>query len=77
MKKSLQKGITTLLEASHDHLPVTPPSHHDRLEVRGFVVGKLTTGWNDALNNTPIEKFVKNYLGIDEKNKLPIKTKEL
>ena len=33
--KRLQKGITTLLEASHYHLLVTPPSHNSlkRLEV--------------------------------------------
>jgi hypothetical protein len=37
--KSLQKGITTLLEASHDHLLITPPSHFTPQKVEGFVVG--------------------------------------
>ena len=37
--KSLQKGMTTLLEASHDHLLITPPSHRAYLKVKGFVVG--------------------------------------
>jgi hypothetical protein len=37
--KSLQKGITTLLEASHDHLLITPPSHRQLQKVKGFVVG--------------------------------------
>ena len=42
--KSLQKGITTLLEASHDHLLVTPPSHRTHLKVEGFVVGLIDNG---------------------------------
>jgi hypothetical protein len=37
--KRLQKGITTLLEASHYHLLVTPPSHFTPQKVKGFVVG--------------------------------------
>ena len=37
--KNLQKGITTLLEASHDHLLITPPSHFMPQKVKGFVVG--------------------------------------
>jgi hypothetical protein len=37
--KSLQKGIPTLLEASRDHLLVTPPSHFTAQKVKGFVVG--------------------------------------
>ncbi len=36
--KSLQKGIPTLLEASHDHLLITPPSHRQLQKVKGFVV---------------------------------------
>ncbi len=37
--KSLQKGITTLLEASQDHFLVTPPSHFTPQKAKGFVVG--------------------------------------
>jgi len=37
--KRLQKGITTLLEASHYHLLMTPPSHFTPQKVKGFVVG--------------------------------------
>jgi hypothetical protein len=37
--KSLQKGALTLLEASHDHFLVTPPSHFTPQKVEGFVVG--------------------------------------
>jgi hypothetical protein len=33
--KSLQKGVTTLLEASHDHLLKTPPSHFTPQKVKG------------------------------------------
>jgi hypothetical protein len=40
--KSLQKGITTLLEASHDHLLVPPSFHHvsqkTQENVRNFLV---------------------------------------
>ena len=35
--KSLQKGMAPLLEASHCHLLVTPPSHFKLQKVRGFV----------------------------------------
>ena len=35
--KSPQKGITTLLEAPHRHLLVTPPSHFTPQKVKGFV----------------------------------------
>ena len=37
--KDLQKGITTPLEVSHDHLLITPPSHFRLQKVRGLVVG--------------------------------------
>ncbi len=36
--KNLQKGITTPLEVSHDHLLATPPSHFPPRKVGGFVV---------------------------------------
>jgi hypothetical protein len=39
--KSPQKGMTTLLEASLDHLLATPPSHFIPQKVRGFVVGLI------------------------------------
>jgi len=43
--KSLQKGITTLLEASPDQLLVTPPSHILCLRrVKGFVVELIGYG---------------------------------
>jgi len=42
--ESLQKGITTLLEASHRHLLVIPPSHFSPRKVRGFVVELTGTG---------------------------------
>ena len=42
--ESLQKGITTLLEASHRHLLVTPPSHFTPQKVEGFVVGLTGNG---------------------------------
>ena len=37
--ESLQKGITTLLEASPRNLLVTPPSHFTSQKVKGFVIG--------------------------------------
>ena len=53
--KSLQKGITTLLEASLDHLWITPPSHFTLQKVRGFVDG-LTGLWGE-MTTTTIEKY--------------------
>jgi hypothetical protein len=47
--KSLQKGITTLLEASHDHLLITPPSHVTPQKVEGLVV-EFTRGNEDKKN---------------------------
>jgi hypothetical protein len=36
-----QREILSPLEASHDHLLITPPSHRAQLKVRGFVVGLI------------------------------------
>jgi hypothetical protein len=36
-KKSLQEGVTTLPQASHNHLLITPPSHFILQRVRGWL----------------------------------------
>jgi hypothetical protein len=61
--KNLQKGILTLLQASLDHLQITPPSHFTPRKVKGFVVGFtwLREG-NNSQNNTL------NLMGSQEEN---------
>jgi hypothetical protein len=52
--KSLQKGITTLSEASLRHLLITPPSHFTTQKVKGLVVSLLGYRWD---NNNAIKKY--------------------
>jgi hypothetical protein len=53
------------LQVSLDHLLITPPSHRDHLQVRGFVVGLIGYGIYKC-DNSANGKFVKIYLKILE-----------
>lgn len=65
--KSLQKNITTLLEASHQHPLVTPPSHGvlQRLGVmlKGF--GELEMiSVNDSKSDTRVKPIFRPLFGL-------------
>ena len=72
--RSLQKGITTLLEASHGHLLITQPSHFTPQKVNGFLASEPTTfplsgvfGKNLLRRNSQITHRFKRISRISEK----------
>jgi hypothetical protein len=69
--KNLQKGIKTLLEASHDHLLVTPPSHFKPQKVRGWLGGFCERGIvynsNDSRTANSVKLNFRKFRGLEKR----------